>query len=140
MFAKEEKRERYFLTEHHANAFFARILILVEGETELELLQNPYLRQLFPVLKQAEIIKGMSDKVIYRIVDTTTRHYNVPMASLLDMDKILEWDATRKRMDWKKDYQFADKESYYYGEKRIETVKRRKRIDAMCKKCCFAPS
>ena len=25
MFAKEEKRERYFLTEHHANAFFARI-------------------------------------------------------------------------------------------------------------------
>ncbi|MCI8682711.1 MAG: AAA family ATPase [Lachnospiraceae bacterium] len=138
MFAKEEKRERYFLTEHHANAFFARILILVEGETELELLQNPYLRQLFPVLKQVEIIKGMSDKVIYRIVDTTTRHYNVPMASLLDMDKILEWDATRKRMDWKKDYQFADKESYYYGEKRIETVKRRKRIDAMCKKCCFA--
>lgn len=139
MFSKEEKRERYFLTEHHANAFFAKILILVEGETELELLQNPYLRQLFPVLKQAEIIKGMSDKVIYRIVDTTTRHYNVPMAALLDMDKILEWDADRKRMNWKKDYQFVkEKEKYNYGAKRNRTVKKRKRIEAMCEKCCFS--
>ncbi len=139
MFSKEEKRERYFLTEHHANAFFARILILVEGETELELLQDPYLRQLFPVLKQAEIIKGMSDKVIYRIVDTATRHYNVPMASLLDMDKILKWDANRKRMEWKEDYRFVkEKEKYYYGAKRNSAVKKRKRIEAMCEKCCFA--
>lgn len=138
MFAKEEKREKYFLTEHHANAFFAKILILVEGETELELLQNPYLRILFPVLKQAEIIKGMSDKVVYRIIDTTTRHYNVPMAALLDMDKILRWDIKNKQMMWE-GYQFvAKKEKYYYGAKRNATVRRRKRIQAMCKKCKFS--
>lgn len=139
MFAKEEKREKYFLTEHHANAFFAKMLVLVEGETELELLSNPYLRILFPVLKQAEIIKGMSDKVIYRIIDTTTRHYNVPMAALLDMDKILEWKKKENRMEWKKEYQFvAEKENYYYGVRRRETVSRRKRIQAMCDKCRFA--
>lgn len=139
MFAKEEKREKYFLTEHHANAFFAKMLILVEGETELELLSNPYLRILFPVLKQAEIIKGMSDKVIYRIIDTTTRHYNVPMAALLDMDKILEWKKKENRMEWRKEYQFvAEKENYYYGVRRRETVSRRKRIQAMCDKCRFA--
>lgn len=141
MFAKEEKREKYFLTEHHANAFFAKMLILVEGETELELLQNPYLRILFPVLKQAEIIKGMSDKVIYRIIDTTTRHYNVPMAALLDMDQILEWKKAENwmEMEWKKEYQFvAEKEKYYYGAKRNETVPKRKRIQAMCDKCKFS--
>lgn len=139
MFAKEEKRERYFLTEHHANAFFAKILILVEGETELELLQNPYLRILFPVLRQAEVIKGMSDKVIYRIIDTTTRHYNVPMAALLDMDKILEWNMENRQMVWKKDYQFvAEREKYYYGERRNKTVLKRKRIQAMCNKCKFS--
>lgn len=139
MFAKEEKRERYFLTEHHANAFFAKMLILVEGETELELLQNPYLRILFPTLKETEIIKGMSDKVIYRIIDTTTRHYNVPMAALLDMDKILEWDADNNQMKWKKEYQFvSEKEKYYYGNKRNITVSRKKRIRAMCDKCRFS--
>lgn len=139
MFSKEEKRERFFMTEHHANAFFAKMLILVEGETELELLQNPYLRILFPVLRETEIIKGMSDKVIYRIIDTTTRHYNVPMAALLDMDKILEWNVQKKQMIWKKDYQFvSEKEKYYYGDKRNATVPKRKRIQAMCDKCRFS--
>lgn len=139
MFEEQENREKYFLTEQHANAFFAKILVLVEGETELELLQNPYLRQLFPILKQAEIIKGMSDKVVYRIVDTNTRHYNVPMAALLDMDKILEWDSGKNQMKWKKDYQFVgEKEKYLYGRKRNETVNRKKRIRAMCQKCKFS--
>lgn len=141
MFAKEEKRERYFLTEHHANAFFAKMLILVEGETELELLQNPYLKILFPILKQAEIIKGMSDKVVYRMIDTTTRHYNVPMAALLDMDKILEYDMKENliMMKWKKEYQFvSEREKYYYGAKRNRTVSKRKRIRAMCEKCKFS--
>ena len=138
MFAKEEKRERYFLTEYHANAFWAKILILVEGETEMELLQNPYLRTLFPVLKQAEVIKGMSDKVIYRIVDTTTRHYNVPMAALLDMDKILRWDVEKKQMMWEGYRSVAENEKYYYGKKRMETASRRKRIQAMCDKCKFS--
>lgn len=139
MFAREEKREKYFLTEHHANAFFAKILILVEGETEIELLQNSYLRILFPILKETEIIKGMSDKVVYRIINTTTRHYNVPMAALLDMDKILEWDMKNNRMIWKREYQFVSKrEKYYYGGKRNATVLRKKRIRAMCSKCKFS--
>lgn len=139
MFAKEEKRERYFLTDHHVNAFFAKMLLLVEGETELELFQNPYLRILFPVLKEVEIIKGMSDKVIYRIIDTTTRHYNVPMVALLDMDKILEWDSKNNQMKWKKEYQFvSEKEKYFYGHKRNITVSRKKRIRAMCDKCRFS--
>lgn len=139
MFSREEKREKFFLNDNHANAFFARLLILVEGETEIELLSNSYLKILFPVLKEAEIIKGMSDKVVYRIVDTTTRHYNVPMFALLDMDKILEWHIGENRMEWKKDYQYvADKEVYYYGRKRNETLSLRKRIIAMCNKCKFS--
>lgn len=139
MFSKEEKRERIFLTEHYVNAFFAKILILVEGETELELLNNPYLRILFPILKEAEVIKGMSDNVVYHIVDTTTRHYNVPMIALLDMDKILEWNFSQNRMIWKKEYRsFKGKENYYYGERRNNTVQLRKRINAMCNKCMFA--
>lgn len=139
MFSKEDKREKFFLTEHYVNAFFAKILVLVEGETELELLNNPYLRILFPVLKEAEVIKGMSDKVVYRIVDTTTRHYNVPMIVLLDMDKILEWNFSKNGMGWKKEYQFVSlKENYYYGKKRNNTIPLRKRINAICSKCIFS--
>lgn len=138
LFSHQEYREKYFLTEHHANAFFAKLLILVEGETELELLQNPYLRQLFPVLRQAEIIKGMSDKVIYRIVDTNTRHYQVPMAALLDMDKILQWNQTKHQMEWKKEYRFvAAQERYTYGEKHRTAQHCRRRIQAMCDRCYF---
>lgn len=138
MFSDDEKREKVFLTEHHVNAFFAKMIILVEGETELELLQNPYLRILFPILKQTEIIKGMSDKVIYRIVDTTTRHYNVPMIALVDMDKILQWDFEKKCMIWKTDYHFiSEREKFYYGDRRNKTEFMRKRIQSMCNKCKF---
>lgn len=138
MFSKEEKREKYFLTEHHANAFFSKMLILVEGETELELLQNSYLRCLFPILKSAEVIKGMSNKVIYRIIDTTTRNYNVPMATLLDMDKILSYDIKSYHVEWKKKYPFeVKKEKYLYGKKRINTISLGAKIDNMCSKCTF---
>ena len=139
MFSEQEQREKYFMTEHHANAFFAKLLLLVEGETELELFQNSYLRILFPILKEVEIIKGMSDKVVYRIVDTTTRHYNVPMVALLDMDKILEWNEQKNQMTWKAEYQFvSEKEKYFYGQMRNSTVLLRKRINAMCAKCKFS--
>lgn len=139
MFSEQEQREKYFMTEHHANAFFAKVLVLVEGETELELFQNPYLRILFPVLKEVEVIKGMSDKVVYRIVDTSTRHYNVPMMTLLDMDKILEWNKQSNQMTWKTEYPFvSERENYYYGQMRNSTILLRRRIDAMCTKCRFS--
>lgn len=143
LFKKDKKgieKERFVLTEHHANAFFAKILLLVEGETELELFQNRYLKKLFPVLKDIELIKGMSDNVVYRIVDTNTRHYNVPMITLMDMDKVLSWDVNRKRMIWNKEqkiFSFSKKENYYYGARRNEIFFQRKRIQAICDKCRF---
>lgn len=141
MFRADEKREKVFFSDQYANAFFAKILVLVEGETELEVLQNPYLRILFPILKKIEVIKGMSDKVVYRIIDTKTRHYNVPMLTLLDMDKIIKWNIENNRMEWEwhKEYPYLKKkENYYYGKRRKEILKKRKRIQAICDKCQYS--
>lgn len=136
---KQDAREKYFLMDHHVNAFFAKMVLLVEGETELELFQNPYLRTLFPVLKNVEVIKGMSDKVVYRIISPESRRYNIPLVAMLDMDKILEYNYAKRKMTLKQEYfTFNGKESLYYGNLRIDTRDKRKRIETMSQKCRFS--
>ena len=45
--AEEETRERAVITEAYTNSCFARMVVSVEGETELEVLKNKYLRSFF---------------------------------------------------------------------------------------------
>ena len=85
----KDNRERFFITDQHASAYFAKALLLVEGETELEVFQNPYLKMLFPWLGSVEVMKSMSDDVVYRITSPKNRLCHIPSVALLDLDKNL---------------------------------------------------
>lgn len=98
MFRKDtEMRERYFITDQHASAYFAKALFLVEGETELEVFRNRFLRGIFPRLSQIELIKGMSDDVVYRIVSPKNRGCHIPVTILLDLDKVYTYPEKLKK-------------------------------------------
>ena len=135
--SKHEFRERVVISESYTNTCFSKMLINVEGETELELLKNKYLKEIFPYLKNLEIVKGMSNQTISNLVAPNRRNYQTPCISLIDMDKLLIWkNGNRFQLKVPKDWN-KEKEGYYYGKKRKNTLYLRKRIEKMCNKCRF---
>ncbi|MBU3202213.1 retron Eco8 family effector endonuclease [Clostridium estertheticum] len=137
---EDDLREKYCITDQHASAYFAKSLLLVEGESEMELFQNKYLNSLFEQLRYAEVVKGMSNDVIYRTVSPDTRNCNIPIVSLIDMDKVYVYG--NKIED--KYFMFNDKERYYFyrnGDEKNKTraniKNKRKRIYSMAEKCKF---
>ncbi len=136
----DEKRQITFIEDEHVNCYFSDMLILVEGESELELLNNKYLKVVYPFLKNIDIIKASSNKVIENSLLPNKRNYKTPYLIIIDMDKIIKKNKEQNKMDIKsKDgyFVFNNKENFYYGEKRIETYYKRKRIENMTKKCRF---
>lgn len=137
---KEEARERAVITEAYTNSCFSKIVLNVEGETELELFRNKYLKLIFPRLKEVEIISGMSNHVIYNLTAPGRRNYQVPGFCVMDMDKVLVKRESQNRFvfkELKEDYPI-EKEIYHYGKKRKNTLYLRKRIKSMCEKCNFS--
>lgn len=136
-----ETRERYFITDQHASAYFAKALFLVEGETELEVFQSRFLRGIFPKMGQVEIIKGMSDDVVYRIVSPKDRGCHIPATILLDLDKVYTYPEKLK----KKYFNMCNNGENYCFFKRKDTplssraclAARRNRIYRMAEKCKF---
>lgn len=137
--AKEDARERAVITEAYTNSCFSKMVLNVEGETELELFRNKYLKLVFPRLKEVEIVSGMSNHVIYNLTAPGKRNYQIPGFAVMDMDKVLMKKDGQNRFDFKElkqDYPI-EKEIYHYGKKRRDTLYLRKRIKRMCEKCNF---
>lgn len=136
----DEKRQITFIEDEHVNCYFSDMLILVEGESELELLNNKYLKILYPILKNIDIIKASSNKVIENSLLPNKRNYKTPYLIIVDMDKIIIKNKEQNKMDIKNKngyFVFNNKENYYYGKKRLETYYKRKRIEKMTEKCRF---
>lgn len=135
---KEDARERAVITEAYTNSCFSKMVLNVEGETELELFRNKYLKLVFPRLKEVEIVSGMSNHVIYNLTAPGKRNYQVLGFGVMDMDKVLMKKDGKNRFVFTelKDYP-TKKEIYHYGEKRKNTLYHRKRIKSMCEKCNF---
>lgn len=134
------KRERVIINDSLVNAYFSKVIVCVEGESELELFQNKYLCSIFPHLRMIDLIKGMSNQVTYNIVSPKSRGYKSPAIQIIDMDKVFEKkDGTRNIFNIKEF--LADNknnEIFHYGKRRKETLQLRKRIEAIIKDCKFS--
>ena len=135
--SNQEVRERVIISEAYTNTCFAKMVVNVEGETEIELLKNKYLREVFPCLKNLEIVKGMSNQTVANLVTPEKRNYQTSCISVIDMDKVMKKKKNSFQFVLLKDC-CAEKEAYYYGKKRKDTLYLRKRIDSMCRKCHFS--
>ncbi|MDE6905885.1 MAG: retron Eco8 family effector endonuclease [Lachnospiraceae bacterium] len=134
----EELRERVILSETYTNVCFAKMMVSVEGDTEFEVLKNRYLREIFPFLKEVELVQGMSNQIVQNLTEPDRRNYQTPGISVIDMDKVLK---KQKNCNC---FQFSGlrhdgvrKEKYAYGQKRTNTLYLRNRILNMCEKCRF---
>lgn len=139
MFSEIESRSRARINDEYANAYFSKLILAIEGETEFELFSNYYLREIFPVLKRIDIVnKAMSDTPVKQIISPKYRNHSVPIITLIDMDKICDADLKNNKFIIKsgfKDEFFNEK--YLYGKKRYNTFIQQKRILHMADKCRF---
>ncbi len=136
----EDKRQNTVINDEHANSYFANMLLLVEGESELQLFYNPYLQEIYPILKKIDIIKAATDNVIKEGLLPDKRNYRMPYLILIDMDKVMVPNTQENKFVVnKKDGYFREhiKEKYYYGMKRQATYELQKKIRNMMEKCRF---
>ncbi len=138
--AQDDDRPRVFMMDQHANAYFSRYILSVEGASETELFSNGYLQELYPCLKDVDIMEGMSDDVIQKIISPRQRHFETRFLLLTDMDKAIvkvkgsnSFKPTGKYFSRKNPPQ----ERYYYTKERDEQLWRLKRIRLLADKGRF---
>ena len=91
-FPQYSPSSKYRVSDDHINSYFSRGILFVEGETELELFSNPYIKILFPKLKEIDVFKAMSDEPILNIMNPKLVNTHTPYMCLIDMDKAIRYD------------------------------------------------
>lgn len=129
---------KYRVTDEHINSYFSRAVLFVEGETELELFSNPYLKLLFPELKKVDVFEAISQKPLLNIMNPSLARSQIPYLCLIDADKAIEYNQAKNCFSLKKEY-FPEnrKELFQYRTKHQSEPSllfQRKRLTAMAEK------
>ena len=148
LFSQElDNRPRIVMTDQHANAYFSRYILSVEGTSETEVFSNPFLQELFPILRNIDVMEGMSNDIVQRIVSPRQRRFHTKFLLLVDMDKVLT-KHTKSRITQKSDNKFdlsskyfpsgdPFSERYLYTSDRTQQFMRRKRIEGLAERGHF---
>lgn len=136
-FMQYSPRSRYRVTDDHINSYFSRAILFVEGESELELFSNPYLKILFPFLRKIDVYKALSEKPVLNIMNPSKIGIDTPYIMLIDMDKALDYDIDKRRFILKSEYiKSREKECYRFRNKKENgtyLLHKYKRISAAAK-------
>lgn len=123
--------------DDYINSYFAKAILFVEGETELELFSNSYLHVLFPFLNSLNIHKAMSNNKVLEIMNPNITKSNIPFLCLIDADKVIQFIENKNQFKLLKQYTNYEKELFFYRNKKSDfpyLPHQKKRIDAMAKK------
>lgn len=134
-FPQYSPSSKYRVTDDHINSYFSRGILFVEGETELELFSNPYLKILFPELKKIDVFQAMSQIPVLKIMNPSVVDNKIPYICLIDMDKAIDFSQKTKHLTLKKEY-FPDHSDECFRfrnkhESEIYLYHQRKRINEM---------
>lgn len=134
-FPQYSPASKYRVADDHINSYFSRAILFVEGETELELFSNPYLKVLFSKFKKVDVFKAVSEKPILNIMSPKLANSRTPYLCLIDVDKAIGYNKKQKEFFLRKEY-FPEnkKERYQYRNKHQSEPYlyfQRKRINAM---------
>lgn len=85
-------RHKYHLSDEDANAYFSRYMILVEGQTELELFNNLVIKKIFSDIQDVDYYRVVSDEPREDIIIPDKTKANTLFYSVLDIDKVIEYE------------------------------------------------
>lgn len=134
-FSQYSPKSKYRVTDDHVNSYFSKSILFVEGESELELFANPYLKLLFPKLKRVDVFQAMSQEPELNIMSPKKTKTSIPYICLIDMDKALQYDIKTRRFHLDNKYFKDNKQEKFMFRNKKETntflYHQRKRIDKM---------
>lgn len=136
-FPQYSPNSKYRVTDEHVNSYFSSSILFVEGESELELFSNPYLKLLYPKLKKVDVFQAMTQKLLLNIMHPNKVKTNIPFLCLIDMDKVLRYNINTKKLELQTEYlKKNDKEKFAFRNKKDKGTylyHHRIRIDKMAK-------
>lgn len=140
------KQKKYkLLSDNEASLFFSELCLFVEGDTELEIFKNEYIRILFPKLHKIDIYSfdGKDDKL--KLVNPNDRKSKVKYIVLIDMDKVLSYVPKHKKfktsggsyLNAMKNQFITNREANHYKRKFNNTFRVRNEIENTLKSTKF---
>lgn len=137
-----EQRDKYLIGDEEAASYFADLIVFVEGQTEIQLLKNRKIVELYPFLKRVTIYNTKSNDSITKLIipkgDTA-----IPFVNIIDLDKILSYSNEKNVFKIENrnsvvnplgNKENLEQEKFlFYGMRKKRTYGQRKRIEEMLK-------
>ncbi|MGN7312681.1 retron Eco8 family effector endonuclease [Alkalicoccobacillus gibsonii] len=129
------------VSEKEASLYFAKKILFVEGQTELDIFLNKYIQEIYPFLSKVELFAYDSNNKRLNILHPKERNTTTPFLLLLDMDKIFHIDRIKNEVVINKGENYnplankniQEKEIYLYGNRRIRIKNKKMRIKRLKK-------
>lgn len=137
-----DRRHMYHLSDEDANAYFSRYMILIEGETELEVFNNIAIKEIFNKTYDIDFYRVVTEKPREDLINPNKTKANTLFYSLLDIDKVIIYkDNNHLELNQKDLFKFLDRDAEKYlinrrnseNKLRDDTYFRYKKINNMIK-------
>ena len=93
--------QRHIITTLETSCYFSEFIIFVEGESEYQLLNDKYLKELFPFLKEVKVYSFNSNREKLKLVFPKHINIGIPYMVLIDIDKIVQFNKIKNENFYK---------------------------------------
>lgn len=135
------------ITDREASLLFAKAIVFLEGDSDLELFLNENILTLYPFLSKVEFYHNLSEIKKEALLTPDENSYAVPHLFVVDMDSVIQYSQKRfvvqkrnkdlnllKIKSEDSDDNIKTKEKYLYGAARKRILKHHKRIQRLLNK------
>ncbi len=98
-----DENQKFLISDTETSCYFARALLFVEGKSEIQLLNNKHIIDLYPELKQITIVRYDSDNSSLKLVYPDFMNFSIPYFTMVDMDKIISYSYKKHNFKIKSD-------------------------------------
>lgn len=137
------KEGNHTVSIKETECYFSDYLVYVEGESEVQLFQNKYLRRLFPKLRKIHFYPAGSDNQKMHNVNSDGLNLGIEYRIVIDMDKVICLTKDKTGFELKQDplnplLNFTSKQFDFYDYPRHVSMsyehELKKKIDILLKK------
>ena len=97
------EEEKFIISNKETECYFADAIVCVEGRTEIQILRNKRINELFKKIRNVIIYQSNSDNLGIKLIDPSNIKFNIPYLNIKDMDKILSYDKKENKFTIKKE-------------------------------------
>lgn len=98
-----ETNQKYLISDTEAACYFSKVLLFVEGKSEVQLFKDKRILELFPKMEKINVVRYDSDNSVLKIIYPDEMGFNIPYLTVIDMDKIMSYSYKTQKFKVKCD-------------------------------------